>query len=195
LVSALIALAVGTGCGDSGDEQASTSAPATASQRKAQASAEGGANARKVERAHEDRSPAKALSPVEQQVERTATDFYSILGSEKAPKSLDETTIDSASFCELMSEAAVAQTIRYAKVSSGIGQKWDCESAIELLVIRSKRTGGFEGADQAKVIGINAQGGRASASVRFGNGAVTSLPLVKEDGEWKLASNSAAPAR
>lgn len=93
-----------------------------------------------------------------------------------------------------MSEEAQAQTIHYAKVSSGIEQKWDCEAAVELLVIRSKRTGAFKGAQKAEVIGVNAQGERATATIRFGNGPATALPLVKEDGEWKLAAGSVPSA-
>lgn len=89
-----------------------------------------------------------------------------------------------------MSEQAKAQTVRYAEVSSGIDQEWDCESAVELLVIRSKRAGGFEQNGQAEVIAVNAKGDKATATVRFGDGAVTSLPLVKEDGEWKLGTSS-----
>jgi hypothetical protein len=88
-----------------------------------------------------------------------------------------------------MSEEAQAQTIHYAKVSSGVQQEWDCESAVELLVLRSKRAGGT-GFAGAEVIGVNAEGGKATATVRFGDGPATALPLVKEDGEWKLAASS-----
>jgi hypothetical protein len=148
----------------------------------------------KVEREYQRRRAARAPSPEERKAERTATDFYEVLGSEEAPGNPGRTTIDTASFCELMSEAAIAQTIRYAKVSSGIDQEWNCEAAVELLVLRAKG-GGFEDVSKAEVIGVNAKGERATATVRFGNGSVTSLPLVKEDGEWKLAASSVPGGR
>ena len=133
--------------------------------------------------------PDEALVPEEQEAKRTVTGFYSILGSDREAKSPGETTIDSESFCDLMSEKAIAQTIHFAEVSSGIAQKWDCESATELLLVRSDRSGSLETAQRAKVIGVNAEGERATASVRFGGGAVTSISLVKEDREWKLAAS------
>jgi len=36
------------------------------------------------------------------------------------------------------------------------------------------------------VIGVNAEGDRATGWMRFGKGSVTSMPLVREAGEWKL---------
>jgi hypothetical protein len=138
-------------------------------------------------REYRERQAAAEPSPEEVEAKQTASGFYEILATDKG--GANRTTIDSVSFCELMSEEAVAQTVHYAKVSSGIAQEWDCQSAIELLVIRSKRTGGFKGIENAEVIGVNAQGDRATATVRFGEGPATSISLVKEDGEWKLGSS------
>ena len=46
-------------------------------------------------------------------------------------------------------------------------------------------------ARNAKIGAVNAEGDRATATVRFGKGApLTSIPLVKEDGEWKLGSSA-----
>jgi hypothetical protein len=147
-----------------------------------------------VRKQFQQQRQAEAPTPEEQEAEQAATHFYAILGEEEAEESLDETTVDSRSFCELMSAEAVAQTVHYAKVSSGIAQKWDCESAVDLLVIRSKQADDFKGAQQAEVIGVNAVGDKATATVRFGSGPVTSIPLVKEDGEWKLAAGSVPSA-
>lgn len=137
---------------------------------------------------------SEPLTPEEQEVKQVASGFYAILGGEDAVEDPDRTTIDSAAFCELMSEQARAQAIRYARVSSGIAQDWDCETAVELLAIRGKRARGSEPAPRAKVIGVNAEGDRATATIDFGNGSVTSLPMVKEDGEWKLAAGSVPAA-
>jgi hypothetical protein len=139
---------------------------------------------------YEERRQSEAPSEEETEAKQAATRFYEILDAEKAPKNKNKAAIDSASFCDLMSEEAVAQTIHYAKVSSGIQQQWDCESAVDLLVIRSKRAGGFGGVRKAEVIGVNAEGDRATATVKFGGGAATSIPLVREDGEWKLAATA-----
>lgn len=93
-----------------------------------------------------------------------------------------------------MSEEAREQTIDYAKRSSGIDKEWTCENSVELLVLRSKRTGGFKHARKAKVIAVNAEGDRATATVRFGRGPLSTIPLVKEDGEWKLGPSSGGEA-
>jgi hypothetical protein len=134
------------------------------------------------------REQAEAPTPEEKEAKQAASKYYAILGKEKAQGNPNKTTIDSASFCDLLSAEAQAQTIHYAKVTARNGQKWDCESAIDLLAIRSKRNGGFKAIEGAKVIGINVQGDRATATVRFANRPAVSLPLVKENGEWKLAS-------
>ena len=186
----LLTLALLTvGCG--GDENSGSATEQRAAQERAQAEAEAEAQARNAEvrEEFEQRKEAEAPSEEEQEAEQTTTRFYEILAAEKGGP--NRTTIDSASFCGLMSEQAREQTVEYARRSSGIAQKWDCENAVDLLVIRSKRTGGFKGVRNAKVVGVNAEGDKATASVRFGKGPVTSIPLIREDGEWKLAVSPA----
>lgn len=141
-----------------------------------------------VREEYQRRRRAEVPTVAERSAKRTADDFYAILAADRAPKDPDRTVIDSYSFCELMSKQAVAQTVRYAKVSSGLAGEWDCESAIELLVLRAKRTGDLKTLEGAEVIGVNARGDRATATVRFGEGPATSLPMVREEGEWKLAA-------
>jgi hypothetical protein len=106
-------------------------------------------------------------------------------------------TLDSASgneslvrVCDLMSEKAREQTITYARRSAGLADvEWNCENATGLLLRRASVTGGLKRSLRAEVIGVNVEGDRATASVRFGGkGAISSIPLVKEDGEWKLGS-------
>lgn len=93
--------------------------------------------------------------------------------------------------CDLMSEEAKRQTIVYAKRSAGLaGVKWTCEKATALLLRRARQSGGLKRSLQAKIIGVNVEGDRATASIQFGGkGPISSLPMVKEDGEWKLAAS------
>ncbi len=177
-------------CGD--EDSGSTSAELP---REAEAKAQAKAKAHNAEVMKEYRERRAAGRPTEEEVEarQSASDFYTILSQDSG--AANRTTIDSESFCELMSEPAQAQTVHYAKVSSGIQQQWDCESAVDFLLIRSKRIGGLEGVKGAKVIGVNVQGERATATVRFANGPATSIPLVKEDGDWKLAASPAPSTR
>lgn len=153
------------------------------------------ANNEAVREQYEERRAAEAPSPEELAAEQSAASFYAILAEDEAAKNPNRAAIDSASFCELMSAQAVAQTIRYARVSSGVAQRWDCEAAVELLVTRAKKAGGFQGVQKAEVLGVNAQGGKATATVRFADGPATSLPMVREGGEWKLAATPVGGAQ
>lgn len=175
-------------CGGDGDSGPTSTAEV---RREAQPKADAEAKAHSAEVTRESRERQAGAEPTEdeQEAKESASDFYAILEQDTGGAS--RTTIDSESFCDLMSEEAKGQTIYYAKVSSGIAKKWDCESAVDLLVIRSKRMGGFEATQRAEVIGINARGDHATATVRFAGGPATSIPLVKEDGEWKLAATPA----
>jgi hypothetical protein len=93
--------------------------------------------------------------------------------------------------CDLMSEDAKEQTIVYAERSAGLADiDWTCEKATGLLLRRARQSGGLKRSLRAKIVGVNVDGDRATASVRFGGkGPISSLPLVKEDGEWKLAAS------
>lgn len=139
---------------------------------------------------YEERMQAEAPTREEQEAKDQVQGFYDVLAKDEA-KSPNETSVDSKAFCELMSVEAQAQTVEYAKRSSGIAKQWDCENAVELLVLRSKRFGAFKQTRQSEVLGVNAEGDRATATVRFGRGAATSISLVREDGEWKLAASPA----
>jgi len=176
-------------CGG-GEDSASISTPARAqAQARAEARAEVKAENEAVREEVQQRKQAEAPSPEEQQGQQAVTDFYAILGQDEAGEDPNRVAIDSEGFCDLMSEEAKAQTIHYAKVSSGVTQDWDCEAAVEILVLRSKRSGGFDGVREAEVIAVNAEGDKATATVRFGEGPATALALIREDGEWKLAAN------
>ncbi len=185
-LAVLLALTA-SACGGGGEETSSTpTGQAEQSGGQAQAKLPGG----EAQRERQQPEGGAATSEDEREARQTTAEFYAILGQEGASGDPDRTTIDSASFCELMSAQARQQTVHYAEVSSGIAREWDCESAVEMLAIRSKDAGGFKEARRAEVIGVNAEGERATATVRFGpTGAATSIPLVREDGEWKLASS------
>jgi hypothetical protein len=92
--------------------------------------------------------------------------------------------------CELMSKEAQRQTIVYAKRSAGLADvDWNCENATGLLLRRARQAGGLKRSLQAKVVGVNVEGDRATASLRFGGkGPISTVPMVREDGEWKLAA-------
>lgn len=96
--------------------------------------------------------------------------------------------------CDLMSDDAQRQTVVYAKRSSGIADvEWTCEKATALLLRRAGQAGDLKRSLRAQIVGVNVDGDRATASVRFGGkGAISTIALVKEDGEWKLA---ASPSR
>ena len=93
--------------------------------------------------------------------------------------------------CELMSDEAQRQTVVYAKRSSGIADvEWTCEKATALLLRRASQSGGLKKSLRAEVVGVNVDGDRATASVRFGGkGPISTVALVKEDGEWTLAAS------
>ena len=177
------------GSGSGGDGAPSDSSPSAEEAREKQEEADAEVRERNAEVRKEYRERQRAAAPTEQEVEAKASTeaFYEILGDDEGGKK--RTTIDSAAFCELMTEQARRQTADYARQASGEAKDWDCERAIELLVLRAKQTGGFKHVRQAEVVGVNAEGDRATASVRFGKGPITSIALVREDGEWKLAAS------
>ncbi|HYP54945.1 MAG TPA: hypothetical protein VEQ41_01400 [Solirubrobacterales bacterium] len=199
LLAALL-LALPPGCGE--DEEPRVTSPvrpveadegATSGdrgeRRDASGPGESGENESPSSRSANPAPPSGAEVARDEDVERavdSVSSFYEILGEDSGGR--DRTTVDSAAFCELMSEEAQRQTVEYAKRSSGLKADLDCEAAVNLLVLRSKRSGGFAQNREAEVIGVNVAGDRATATVRFGNAPATSIALVREDGEWKLAA-------
>lgn len=144
------------------------------------------ANNERVREEYAERQQLAKPSAEEANAKRTASKLYATLST--GPDSEEGTSIDSASFCELMSEDAKREAVRYAEMSSRTEGSWSCEKAAELLIGRGEHLNESDGGRKAEVIGVNAEGDRATATVRLGDGPVTSVPLVKEDGEWKLGS-------
>ena len=96
------------------------------------------------------------------------------------------------SVCRLMSEEAKRQTIDYAKRGAGLADiDWTCEKATGLMLRRTRQHGALERTLRAEVVGVNAEGDRATATVRFGDGKrpLSTIPLVKEGGQWKLGAS------
>jgi hypothetical protein len=94
--------------------------------------------------------------------------------------------------CDLMSRRAQRQTVVYAKRSAGLADvKWTCEKATALMLRRAGQTGSLKRATRVEIVGVNAQGDRATATIRRGGvkGSLTTVALVREDGEWKLAAS------
>jgi hypothetical protein len=204
VVAGVLSAALGvSACGDSDDEPQG-SAEVTAEQ-PADTSADKGGGSKDGDSGGGSNAGPALTGDVEQAAAgaESVGDVYENFGaaveagvsSAKVPA---RETLESASgneslskVCDLMSEEAQKQTIVYAKRSAGLADvKWNCENATGLLLRRASQTGGLKKSLQAKIIGVNVEGDRATASVRFGGkGPISTIPLVKEDGEWKLAAS------
>jgi len=127
-------------------------------------------------------SPIADPQSAEEHAQNTAIRIYETLG--------DVDDVDTRSLCGLMSADARIQTIRYARLSSNIGQaRWTCTTAMNVLLHRSRRSQGLPRVEDAQVVGVTTDGNRATATVRLGErGALTTFPLVRENGEWKLGA-------
>lgn len=208
VVAGVLSAALGvSACGDSDDEEPQGSAEVTTEQSSgAPAKGSKGGGSKGGGSKAGGSSEAPAFSGDVKQAEAGAEsvdDVYENFGaavqagvaSAEVPA---RDTLDKASgnasltkVCDLMSEEAQQQTIEYAKRSAGLADvKWNCENATGLLLRRASQTGGLKKSLRAKIVGVNVEGDRATASVRFGGkGAISTVPLVKEDGEWKLAAS------
>jgi hypothetical protein len=202
-VTGLLALVLGlAACGDSGDDEPSSSGGVAMTDQATDTAATG-------ESAKGDGAPAKSDTPsftgdVEQARAGAVAvdDVYEGFGDavdagiavadvparDTLAKADDDESLTSV--CDLMSEAAKRQTVVYAKRSSGIADvDWTCEKATALLLRRAGQAGGLKRSLRAEIVGVNVEGDRATASVRFGGkGPISTVELVKEDGEWKLAA-------
>lgn len=165
--------------GDPAERRSETNEDQSASERQ-------GSQRARAERRRERRRQARepALGPEEREAAEPVERLYDIVGDDSDDP--DSTEIDSSAFCDLLSEKAKRQTIEYVERSSGIERDWNCRSAVEQLVIRSKRSGNGGPPPTPEVVGVNIEGDRATASIRYGRGPITSVSLVREDGAWKL---------
>jgi hypothetical protein len=202
-MAAVTALAVSAGCGGSDDNVADTDASSAVTQgaptgdgadggkvaeTRAGANGTGPALTGDVEQA---RASADAVSGVYEDFAAAVQD--GVAATDVPPRE----TLDAAGgneslagVCDVMSAQAKRQTVEYARRSAGLADvKWTCENATGLLLRRAQQSGGLQRTLRVKIVGVNADGDRATASVRFGGkGPISSISLVKEDGDWKLAA-------
>lgn len=158
-------------------------------------------NARVLE---EYRDRQEAAEPTEEEVEarQAATEAYeqieSVAGAGFVDPSGDlRAGLQAAegdgrleALCDRLGEAAREQTVAYVRRSAGLADvEWTCEKAMALLIRRSNQASGSGRLRNVTVIGVNAVGDRATATVRVGRDArVSSIPLIRENGEWRLGS-------
>lgn len=97
--------------------------------------------------------------------------------------------------CALMSAEAQRRTIDYVERSAGLANiDWTCEKATAMLLRRTRSAGALKRTQRVTVVGVNAEGDRATATVRFGGrrAPLSTISLVKENGKWKLGTALAA---
>lgn len=204
---AFVALAVWAGCGGGGEDPTSTSA-SRVEPAQARANARVKAHNEKVRQRYQERRRAEAPTESEVEAERAAAEAYegmeSISGARYlAPEVNIQIGLNRAGgaeglreFCDFMSTEAREQTIAYVEQTSSLGGiEWDCEKAVALLVRRSNQATGHSRPAAVEVVGINAKGRRGTATIRVGDAPLTTVPLVREEGEWKLAARPSVPER
>lgn len=204
LVVPLSALAVAIGaaaCGgdDDGSDRSGSARPALEESREATAGGEdrgeptGGGRADRSDGASaEDRVSLAGDKKEARKASNVADGVYRAMSAMERTGGDKLVAGGGGAICGLMSGPARRQTIQYARRSSGLKEKWTCPKAVGLLVGRSQRLGGFGKTLKAEVVGVNAEGDRATATIRFGKGPLTTVPLVRENGKWKLGTAPAA---
>lgn len=97
--------------------------------------------------------------------------------------------------CESMSDDARKETVQYIETTSGFGDvKWTCEKAVALLIRRAKVSSGPGRLRIGKVVAVNVEGDHATATIDYGRDRpLGSVPVVKEDGDWKIGSPPPPP--
>jgi hypothetical protein len=164
-----------TACGNDENGSSSTSASSETTNERASDSTKGD----KDNGASDRTSAQRAAARQRKQVDAAVTNVYDgFAGGGKT---------DAAGICDLMSERARKQTAHYVEVASGVKKDWTCAKGVEYLSARVERRGDLGRIRQTEVVGVNVEGDRASASVRFGDdGPITTLPLMRERGSWRL---------
>jgi hypothetical protein len=89
---------------------------------------------------------------------------------------------DAEGVCAQLSKAAQKQI-----AAGGLGKKADsCSGSFQKFLDQADAAGGLDLVKQAKVKQVKVTGRKAVAKVSFRDRASGDVPLVKEDGEWKL---------
>lgn len=94
--------------------------------------------------------------------------------------------IDKKRFCDLMTEEAQAETKEYGFEISDSADVKTCEDGLHMILRRSVQiSGSLADTLDFEIVGIEVEGEEATASIKRGK-TVSSMALVKEDGEWKV---------
>lgn len=113
-----------------------------------------------------------AVSPQERRdanrVRRTVNQMYGAVGRK-----------DGRSLCGLMTKSDRNATARYTTSKN-------CEEGAKKLMARARNKG------LPQIVGVNVAGDRATATVRFGKRAATTVPMARERGAWRIAGNTPA---
>lgn len=89
--------------------------------------------------------------------------------------------------CKLLSESARKETVEYARDTARLADvNWNCEKAVSILVRRANVAETANEVRKAEVVGMNVEGDAATATIKFGDQPLSSVSLVKENGEWKI---------
>lgn len=101
-----------------------------------------------------------------------------------------------AAFCDLMSRRAQQQSADYGRRSIGVLEvkKWNCPMGVSLVLRRINQTGEYRPLSRVKIVNLNAEGNKATATISLGKGPLQSVPMVREDGAWKIAATTPADA-
>jgi len=193
LAATVLVVALASGCGDDDGGSDQSGGGSGGSSAVETASSEGNGDSAAKGGAAKTAGAAPLLAGDREQAAKAATavdDVYATVGSLDLPRGSSLVAGGGSALCDLMTEQARKEAVDYVRRSSGRAQKWTCETAVGLLVGRAQRVGKLGRTRQARVVGVNVEGDRATASVKFGKGrGITSIPLVKEEGQWKIGSS------
>lgn len=90
---------------------------------------------------------------------------------------------DAEGVCDQLNEAAQEQIAKGGLPGS---EGRTCVEGFQAFFEAAEEAGGLDTPDDAEVLDVKVDGGRATATVKFGPGQRGKIPLVKVDGEWKL---------
>jgi hypothetical protein len=94
---------------------------------------------------------------------------------------------DAQGVCDRLTEAAQRQ------IAGGSGSKARCVKGFQRFLDNAEKAGGLDLTLKAKVEKVKVKGDSATATVSFGEQTRGDIPLVKQDGEWKLEAAGAQP--
>jgi ketosteroid isomerase-like protein len=97
---------------------------------------------------------------------------------------------DADAVCSTLTAPAQKQV---AAGAIGSGKAGSCADAFQQFLDAAEKQGGLNLTLKAKVERVTVKGDKAVAKVSFGKTRAGEIPLVKQDGEWKLDRAGAGP--